>query len=74
MKDGVRETSEQWNEIPAKEVGRRCRSPVNLEAGASFLQMGVAWGGKRCGQPKGVFRFASHEEANQWQMKHQVTR
>jgi hypothetical protein len=34
MKDGVRETSEQWDDVPAKVVGRQRRGPVNLEAGA----------------------------------------
>lgn len=74
MRDGIRETSEQWDDVPTKVVGRQRRVPVNLEAGADFLKMGENWGGKRRGQPKGIFRFASHEEANQWQMMHQITR
>ncbi len=74
MQDRVRETSEQWDEVPAKVVGRSRKSPVSLAAGAPFLQMGRDWGGNRYGQPRGVFRFASHEEANQWQMNHKTTR
>lgn len=62
----VRETTEQWDDVPAKVVGRRKQGLINLERGSAFLAMGR----ERCGgngRPKGVFRYASHEEANQWQ-------
>ncbi len=63
MKRAVRETSEQWDDVPAKVVGRRRKGPVNLELGEGFLRMGADAGRRIPHRPKGVVRYTSHEEA-----------
>jgi len=70
----IRETSEQWDDVPAKVVGRRGKAPVNLEKGAAFMRMAADRGGHRVGWPKGVFRFRSHDEADQWLIANMITR
>jgi hypothetical protein len=53
-------------ETPGKTVGRR-RSPADGFAAGMQLQEAVAsFGGRRLGVPKGVYRFHSHEEADEW--------
>ena len=59
-----KETSAQWDDIPAKVVGRRRPPAMNLERGAAFLRMGKDMGIRLSGRKKGVFRYRSHEEAN----------
>ena len=69
MKKVVKETREQWDDVPAKVVGRR-RSGVGGWSRATILQQRIndMMPGKT-GWPKGVFRFHSHEEADAWWMK-----
>lgn len=53
-----------------KWVGRR-KLPQPLDARLSTRQQSEAWraafGGVRL--PKGVYRFKTHEEANEWELK-----
>ena len=60
----VRKLSEQWDDAPAKVVGRRIRFAVNLECGAGFLRMGADRNLQLRNRKKGVYRYRSHEEAN----------
>lgn len=60
----VRETREQWDDVPAKVVGRRKPGVVNLERGAAFLRWGADANIRLRGRPKGVFRYRSFEEAD----------
>jgi len=57
-------------EMPGKVVGKiKCRTfseAVDWMA-AQFHAMGL-----KLPYPKGVYRFKTHEEANEWQMKHQI--
>lgn len=61
-------------ETIGKTVGRRT-APDPLRVRRNEIEDSKAWrrsfGGVRV--PKGVYRFASHEEANSWQMRHLVT-
>jgi hypothetical protein len=65
MKDNSGESVEQWDDVPAKVVGRRSRGSVDLECGEAFLLMGKAMGIKLMHRPKGVFRYASFDEADE---------
>lgn len=65
MNGKVKETREQWDDVPAKVVGRRKPGRVTLESGASFLQWGAERNIRLRGRIRGVYRYASHEEANQ---------
>lgn len=60
----VRETREQWDDVPAKVVGRRKPGPINLERGAAFLRWGQDVNLRLRGRPKGVFRYRSFEESD----------
>lgn len=66
MKKQVKETREQWDDVPAKVVGRR-RSGVGGWSNVTILQQRVnEQKVGRASWPKGVFRFHSHEEADAW--------
>ncbi len=66
MQDRVRETAEQWDDVPAKVVGRR-RSAAPGWKGATILQDRVNEGIRgRTWWPKGVVRFSSFKEADEW--------
>ena len=57
-------------ETPGKVVGRiRRRSPAEFleRMGKLFQSMGV-----RLPFPKGVYRFKTFEEADEWEMKHRI--
>ena len=59
MKDRIRETSERWKDVPGKVVGAGdgpAALPTQLHDAAVY----------RKGWPKGVFRFRSFEESDQW--------
>lgn len=70
----VRETTEQWDDVPTKVVGRR-RMPgphdppdYRLQDLANSMHSGrVRW-------PKGVFRFRTHEEADAWWIKSMIVK
>ncbi len=64
MKMKVRETREQWDDVPAKVVGRRKPPVVDLVRGEGFLRMGKDMGIRLPFRPKGVFRYRTHEQAN----------
>jgi hypothetical protein len=54
-----------------KTVGRRKPPRDSFAAGMKLQELAVEWG-KTSGQglvPKGVYRFNSHEEADQWMWK-----
>lgn len=66
MDNRVRETNEQWDDVPAKVVGRRhpaSRGWVDAD-GFQKLVNGLAQG--QFALPGGVFKFRSFEEADQW--------
>jgi len=63
MKEKIKETRAQWDDVPAKVVGKRKSIPVNLESGEGFLKLGKDMGIRFKGRPKGVFRYKSFEEA-----------
>jgi hypothetical protein len=65
MTKEIREQAEQWDDVPGKVVGHRQPGPRNLEICADFLAWSVQRGVRLKGRPKGVFRYRSHEEANQ---------
>ncbi len=55
-------------------VGRRVETPITASPSVQGLieldrlnATAVALTGGRCALPKGVFRFKSHEAANEWQ-------
>jgi hypothetical protein len=52
-------------------VGRRTKTPDALSTKTSTVADAIAWrkafGGVRV--PRGVFRFKTHEEADQWLMR-----
>jgi hypothetical protein len=62
-----------WNyeEKVDRSVGRRTKTPDSLKAGmqlqAAALEFHRAF--KHCWAAKGVYRFKTHEEADQWMMK-----
>lgn len=62
-----RETTEQWDDLPAgaKVVGKR-RPSLAYKAGYDIQALANELSGKRIGWPKGVFRFKTHEEADAW--------
>ncbi len=55
-------------EQPGKTVGRRLQAPDPLSVRASNKAQSIAWrkafGGVRV--PRGVYRFRTHEEADEW--------
>lgn len=58
-------------ETPGKVVGRiRERSP--REAIDWMVRQARALGWERLPYPKGVFRFKTFEEADEWQIQHQI--
>lgn len=65
----IRETSAQWDDIPAKVIGRR-QTPVVRATADYGLQDLVndmhRDAAQRVTWPRGIFRFKSHEEADQW--------
>lgn len=65
MNGKVKETREQWDDVPAKVVGRRRKGMINLEKGDGFLRLGVDMGVRLSGRAKGVHRYRSHEEAGE---------
>ena len=69
----VRETTEQWDDVPSKVVGRRS-SKSRGWIDATLLQERANEGmAGRTSWPKGVVRFRSFEEADAWwiqQMKY----
>lgn len=62
MKRVVKETREQWDDVPAKVVGRRRSGPVDLERGEGFLRLGKDMGVRLPHRPKGVFRYKTFDE------------
>jgi hypothetical protein len=52
-------------------VGRRTKTPGNLEAGMQMQALGAelhkTFKHQWC--PKGVYRFKTHEEADEWMIK-----
>jgi hypothetical protein len=69
MKNIVRETKEQWDDVPAKVVGRR-RPPSGGWSDVNILQHRINDSLRTgSGWPKGVYRFKSFEEADEWQRK-----
>jgi hypothetical protein len=58
-------------EAPGKVVGKvRRRTPG--EAIGWMVRPARALGWERLPYPKGLFRFRTFEEANEWQMQHQI--
>jgi hypothetical protein len=65
---GVNEPEAMANEGVDRMVGRRTKAPNPLSTRTSNKADAIAWrkalGGVRV--PKGVYRFRTHEEADQW--------
>jgi hypothetical protein len=62
----IRETSEQWDDVPAKVVGRR-HAAAGGWSNADVLQQRVNQSSAgRARWPKGVYRFTTFEEADAW--------
>ena len=59
-------------ETIGKTVGRRTRPPVSGRVQESGRQIYQSMGFRIC--PKGVYRFHSHEEADEWMMQMAVKR
>ena len=64
----MRETKEQWDDLPpdAKAVGKRRPPQGGLEFGDGLQRLANEMGQGLVTWPKGVFRFKSHEEADAW--------
>lgn len=52
-----------------KVVGRRRPNPGGLKNAANFLQLVIELRKGKPFLPKGVYRFKSHEEKDEWTMK-----
>lgn len=52
-----------------KVVGRREPRHANLESMEGFLEMVLTIRGNKPFAPRGLFRFRTHEEADEWMMK-----
>lgn len=61
----LRETKEQWDDVPVKVVGKRRKGTVNLDKGEKFLRLGLDLNVRLHGRKAGVFRYRSHEEAGE---------
>jgi hypothetical protein len=57
------------SEPPAKVIGRRLPPPRGIEHAAPFLQLVIDLRGSRPFIPRGVHRFASFEESQEWSMR-----
>jgi hypothetical protein len=65
------EPFENLEETPGKVVGKsKRRSPA--EAVAWLVRQARAMGVERLPYPKGVYRFKTFEEAEEWEMKHRI--
>ncbi|MCS6772448.1 MAG: hypothetical protein NZ740_10595 [Kiritimatiellae bacterium] len=62
----VRETSEQWDDVPRKVVGRRVSPGGGWEHATKLQQLANQMNRGRTSWPRGVFRFRSFEEADFW--------
>lgn len=66
MRKIFKETTAQWDEVPAKVVGRRMAG-VGGWRNADVLHQRINESQhEKAGWPKGVVRFLSHEEADAW--------
>ncbi len=63
------ETRARPDEAPTKVIGRRRAPRPGLAQAAPFLELVVALRGKRPFVPRGVHRFASFEESQEWSLK-----
>lgn len=59
---------QDFEPLPMKAVGRQ-PTKGGLEAASGFLEMIVALRGNKPFLPKGVYRFTSFEEADQWSLE-----
>lgn len=57
------------NELPMKIVGRRGPRPGGLEHANRFLHLVINLRGDRPFVPRGVYRFHSHEEKDEWTLR-----
>lgn len=74
MSVSKQDRNESWDDVPVKVVGRRIKGAVDLKSAEPFLRMSTDRGLSFSGYPKGVFRFRSHEEANEWLVQNRITR
>ncbi len=67
----VRETTEQWDDLPpgAKVVGRRRPGKVDLLTARPFFKFAASIRRPKHFIPKGIHRFQTFEEAEQWHLK-----
>lgn len=68
MTTRVRETSVCWDDLPegAKVVGKRQTPAGGLEVGDALQCLVNDLGQGRVTWPRGVWRFKTHEEAENW--------
>ncbi len=62
----VRETSEQWDDVPRKVVGRRKVAIGGWENASKLQDLANKMNRGRTTWPRGVYRFRSFEEADAW--------
>jgi hypothetical protein len=60
---------QQNTPLPMKVVGRKQTAKGGLEAASGFLDMVIALRGNKPFIPRGVHRFKSFEESNEWSIK-----
>jgi hypothetical protein len=56
-------------ELPMKVVGRKGKPKVNLETANEFLHLLKTLRGNRPFIPKGVWKFKTFEEADEWTLR-----
>jgi hypothetical protein len=66
MERKVNETTEQWDDVPAKVVGRRRRGATGWRQATVLQDNANAAMVGRTSWPKGVFRFRTFDEADAW--------
>jgi len=66
MQMKMREDGQGWEEMPMKGVGRKGASRGGLREAAGFLQLVTALFQPAKRWSKGVYRFKTFEEADQW--------
>lgn len=62
----------RWDDIPEKIIGNRKVAEDHTGSADALQQLAEEMGRGRITWPKGVFRFKSHEEADQWWIRNMI--
>ena len=67
----IRETTEQWDDLPpgAKVVGKRRPGKADLLKARPFFEFAASIRRPKHFVPRGVYRFKTFEEADAWHLK-----